>query len=323
MSISTRVACALSAPALSIAFAGCGGGSIAPSASQSNADIGALRQRSWIAPNARSSTLLYVSNEANNTVAVYSFASGTLVGTLFGFDEPAGLCVGKAGAVFIADSGSGKIFEYPHGKYGPPKILSDPYGHPLGCSVDPTTGNLAVADAENGVLIYTNASGSPTRYSGSGTGFLYYYYLGYDNQGNLYVDGASTSAPIFGLLPKGGSTIVEIFLEKEFVTAGSLQWDGKYLAVCDIGVVPNVVYQFSMSDRLGTLQGTTTLDGTHLIAQFWIPNSGTGQGTTIVGADSSVGNVPYWNYPAGGNATMTIPDSSTPSGVAVSKGRSY
>jgi hypothetical protein len=38
------------------------------------------------------------------------------------------------------------IAEYAHGGTAPLRIIADPYGYPTGCSVDNTTGKLAVAN---------------------------------------------------------------------------------------------------------------------------------------------------------------------------------
>ena len=71
----------------------------------------------------------------------------------------------------------------------PIKTLLDPDGIPLACSVDPTTGNLAVVNAFSSnspgvLLIYRAASGSPTTYSDP---HLEFYNAGYDSKGNLFL----------------------------------------------------------------------------------------------------------------------------------------
>jgi hypothetical protein len=83
--------------------------------------------------------------------------------------------------------------------------------------------------------------------------------------------------------------------------------------------------QFSVSGSSATLAGTTMLNGTQNLGQFWIPKVGNGkanpQGTRIVAADRNTGGVSYWNYPAGGTAFKTITNGlSTPYGVTISPG---
>jgi hypothetical protein len=132
------------------------------------------RGRSWMAPDTKKRDLLYVSDSfpyGSNDVYVYSYPKGKLKGTLTGFNEPSGQCVDKAGDVFIANFGASQILEYAHGGTSPIKTLSDPDYYPLGCSVDPTTGNLAVTNrlstsfTAGDVAIYADASGTPTSYT--------------------------------------------------------------------------------------------------------------------------------------------------------------
>lgn len=281
--------------------------------------------RSWMRPDAKAHDLLYVSNDGNNTVTVYSFRPTALVGTLTGFDIPYGLCVDNKQNIYVADYGSGNVYEYAHGGTSRIKTISISAGLPYGCSVDPTTGNLAVLSTGGGVLVFPNGSGSPTTYKNSN--FADYYYPSYDDQGNLFVDGVNTKfGPAFGELPKGGSTLESVTLNQTIYQNAGIQWDGKYLAVLDNGLQGNRIYQFSISASAGTLEGTTVLTGTKAVQQFWVPKFGNGnvnpQGKWVAGADSYNSNAPYFAYPSGGSALKTITDSiSTPWGVTVSKAR--
>ncbi len=128
------------------------------------------QRQSWIAPEAKRRGLLYISDGSTYDVYVYAYPGGKLVGTLTGFTEPAGECVDKVGDVFITSqtfSGTGTIYEYAHGGTQPIQTLNDAAGNPRGCSVDRTTGNLAVSNFASlsgggSVSIYTNAQGTPT-----------------------------------------------------------------------------------------------------------------------------------------------------------------
>src|SRR5580700_9415982 len=55
---------------------------------------------SWMAPDAVTQDLLYVGGNSGD-VTVYSYPKGKLLGTLTGFNLPAGECVDKAGDVLI------------------------------------------------------------------------------------------------------------------------------------------------------------------------------------------------------------------------------
>jgi hypothetical protein len=279
------------------------------------------RRRSWMAPDAKKDDLLYISDGSTYDVYVYSYPSGKLVGTLTGFTEPTGECVDKTGDVFITTStfyGTGTIFEYAHGGTQPIATLSDPDGNPRGCSVDPTTGNLAVtnfASASGGgsVSVYTDAEGTPSAYTDSA--IYTYFFCGYDREGNLFIDGRSYGgATQFAELPDGQETFTNISLNQSIGYPGGVQWHGKYVAVGDQDV--NVIYQFTISGGMGSKARSTLLTGAGDVVQFWI------DGAKVVGPDSQNSDVGFWKYPAGGTATKIITeDLSDPYGAVVSKAK--
>jgi hypothetical protein len=279
----------------------------------------ATRGGSWMLLEATKQDLLYVSDV--DAVAVYAYPQGKLEGILRGFYISQGVCVDKKGHVYIADQGTGRVYEYAHG--GKKRIKTLVSGDSVGCSVDPTTGNLAVTDLQgngargNGdVAVFKNASGNPTYYRDPV--FNEYYFCGYDNKGNLFVDGqpykGGTGAFLFAELPKGKSRFTDITLNQYMGWPAGVQWDGRYVAVGDQAVTN--VYEFSISGSQGTLVATTKLDGATYVKQAWI------QGHTLI-APNSVGgpgaNVLFYTYPAGGTPIKTIPKGVTgPQGAAVS-----
>ncbi len=89
----------------------------------------------WMLQAAKSEDLLYITN-IDSGVAVYAYPKGELVGTLTGFSTPYGLCVDKAGDVFVANFGGQAVVEYTHGATRPVATLPT-NGSPFGCSVDP------------------------------------------------------------------------------------------------------------------------------------------------------------------------------------------
>ena len=109
---------------------------------------------------------MYVSND-NGTVTVYSYPQGKMVGTLLGFDVPMGECVDAKGDVFITVYDLDKIYEYAHGGTKAIAKLDDPGSEPNSCSVDATTGNLAVdndlPEDNSSVYIYPHAKGTPKK----------------------------------------------------------------------------------------------------------------------------------------------------------------
>jgi hypothetical protein len=288
--------------------------------------------QSWIAPGAKGTDLLYVSDLLAQVVDIYTYGhSIRLVGTLTGFFNPEGLCVDTAGDVYVTNDtseGVHQITEYAHGATTPLRTLNDPDGRANGCSVNPKTGDLAVADfwgpteQIGNVAVYPHAGGTPTFYSNPN--IYYYYYCAYDDDGNLYVDG-ETQGSVFGLgkLPKGGNTLKFIPVDETIYLPGGIQWDGKYLAVGDqVAVKHNftsVIYQFAISHGVGTDVGTTILNGSSQVAQFWLPRVRNGrQAIKVIGPNQQGKDTLFWDYPAGGDAIRTISGEDDPTGVTLS-----
>jgi hypothetical protein len=153
-----------------------------------------------MAPGAQqASSLLYVSNWGTSKVTVYTYLDGSglvLVGTLTGFSSPAAMCTDGAGNVWIPDAGTRRLYEYAHGGTQPIETIQQKSGYPYDCSIDPATGNLAVASQHpNGkyqsysvVDVYLKGSRSETAFS-TPHGFKEVYFVAYDNASNLYADG--------------------------------------------------------------------------------------------------------------------------------------
>lgn len=321
-----KVSLMMSLAALVLVACGSGSAALSPLAS-TNAAVGSGRSASWMSPLANAENLLYVSNRVDPDVTVYSWDDQKLVGTLKGFRDPRGECVDKAGNVFITDAGTSQILEYAHGGTSPIATLDDGGHIPLDCSVDAVTGNLAVTDFGDGggsVIIYPNATGRPSRHFN--LHFAAYDYCGYDDSGNLFIDGTNHLGHfIFSELPSGGGRFIDIALHR-IVVPGPVKWDGKYVAVGEVG---RSISEFSISGSTATHVGTTDLgDANPHIMAFWIPKFGENrvnpQGKHIVAASHfndrfEPGVVQIWAYPAGGAPRHTIHDSiSRPEGVTVS-----
>jgi hypothetical protein len=314
---------------------GCGGNSAAPGGSLPifNANAESTRphasvHRSWMSREAAKDNLLYVSDIGTNDVYVLSYPKGKVVGTLTGFNSPAGECVDATGDIFIANSNASQILEYAHGGTAPIATLDDSGYYPSGCSIDPTTGNLAVTNTTTtgsragSVAVYTGAQGTP---SNSQIGnFYYYFFCGYDKAGDLFVDGLNINFQFeFAWLPKNGYGFEHISLSQSIEWPGAVQWDGKYLALTDANA--GVVYQIQMTSSGAQIAGSTSLTGAAPMYQSWIPplHGKNRQGTHVVGARSvHNGNLMIWAYPAGGSPTKTISGFTQPYGSVVSPGGS-
>jgi hypothetical protein len=240
MHLSLRV-CSVLALSMTAALLTACGGSQSPlglSGSQQNA-MGTQRNRAWMSPAAKTSKeLLYVSSFNNGDINVYSYPKGTLVGQLTGFNGPVGMCVDANGDIFVPERFSGSVYEYAHGGTTPIATLDD--GNESGtCSIDPTTGNLAVGDITSGFTVFpysgSGAFGSPEFYSNpGGVSWNSINNVGYDDKGNLFFSGSAASIQTEGELPKGSSdgellTISGLTIESN----GEVQWDGKYITFTD------------------------------------------------------------------------------------------
>ena len=84
-----------------------------------------------------------------------------------GLSGPDGICSDKKGDIWVANNLAADVVEYKHGGTSPKATLSDPNVYPVGCSVDPMTGNLAVTNifttsgGQGSVAVYAGAAGRP------------------------------------------------------------------------------------------------------------------------------------------------------------------
>jgi hypothetical protein len=276
---------------------------------------------SWMAAGAKKLDLLYVSDYESNDVYAYSYPGGKLSGVLKGvlknFVLPAGLCTDAAGDVFIPDSADSTVLEYGHGSTKLQRSLLDPYELPYSCAVDPVSGDLAVVDFESasgagGVSIYSDARGRAKTYR---YGFLYKYYFDtYDDKGDLFVD-ATIDVPsepfAFAELARGSKSLQPITLNHGFGSAGGVDWDGTYVAVDDS--TTSTIYRFAVTGSAGTKVGSTRLDESRYLKQFFVHAGG------VVGASFHNGLAMFWKYPAGGVPTKKIGGLREPFGLALSK----
>jgi hypothetical protein len=274
-----------------------------------------------MAPGAKDENLLYVADPGSGGVQVYSYAPPLVkfVGFLSGASSPAGECVDRQQNVFVTNHSytqSHVIFKYAHGGTEPIGILGDPAGVPIYCAVDPVTGNLAVIDYPfyNGgptLAIYKNGHGKPQLFSKMGFGMVS---CTYDGHGNLFVDGDVIGGFLqFAEMPAGRRDFVRITLKQQFEFPGSIQWDGRDVAVGDFRI--GTIYRFKIAGRQGTEVGSTPLPGSVAVSQFFI------LGSHVVVPSAPLqyaGYVKIYGYPDGGHSERKLHNFSKPMGVAVS-----
>ncbi len=330
-------------------LAGCGGLQPPVGASgampQSSAIAGqAAHGASWMLPGAKRRDLLYVSDAAG-PVYVYSYRSPRRqMGTLQGFNFPEGQCVDAAGDIWITDFRNHNIVKFAHGGSQPLKTLStnEGGGWPVGCSVSPN-GDLAVSlslqaapSGGGGILVFKNASGTPTSYTN--VDCLDPSSPGYDNKGNLYVEGVKitsgyTSRAEVCELPAGGSALRHVSFNRKIRGLGSVMWDGKHIALGDWGIryhsqETSEIFRASES-RSGDLTsvGHTRLEYNgceNEVARFFLvgkknPPVNNELATAVLSEEQSpyCGEVYAWRYTAGGTEVWSLSDK-YPTGVSVS-----
>ncbi len=277
------------------------------------------RSASVTASDAQRRDLVYVSDAGTGSVHVYSYPQGADEGTLTGFTSPGGECADKAGDVFITDSSASVIREYAHGGTIPIAVLSDAGYEPWGCSVDPTSGDLAVTNltitlGEGGdVAVFTQAKSKRVRHY-TNPYLNQAWYCGYDNKGNLFVDGRSVSNTFsFAVLRSGGARLESVSLDQTIGAPGGVQWDGKYVTVGDATAASSSkIYRFTIRGKQGMRVATTRLGGAKQVYQYWI------DGDTVIGPDFGAANVMFWKYPQASDPFKTIGTLSEPVGATVS-----
>jgi hypothetical protein len=264
-----------------IAFTGCGSGrpSVGAFSALPQGRIPASTEtgRSWMLAEAKYEDLVYTSDIKLNKVFVLSSPAGKLVGTLNFPDAPWGLCSDTGGNVFITrfldDGGVGKVEEYRHGGSRPIATRSLPISASATCSVDPTTGDVAVTSGGNGegydnISIFSSPfeKGTPPRTITAPSTGTSVPYSAYDDRGNLFLMTLQYSVGwSLYRLAHGSSTLVPINVQGAY---GALQWHGRYLCVG----IP-AIHHVKISRSNGTVVGVTTIFGKRdfhgNFGQFW------------------------------------------------------
>ena len=300
---------ALTIGAAAAMLAGCGGsqppiggpGAMLQSrATATLADHSGSRMR----PNGFNQNLLYVATDPE-AVLVYSYPKGKSHGTLGFFESPGPECSNKSGDVFISTSQG--LYEFAHDGASPIATLNVRGT----CSADPVVANLAVCSGPIVSVFHHSAKHGwllPRNYVAA----FNVYNCGYDNSGNLFVDGVNSSNAFqFAELAAKSKSFMAITLNQNIQGPGQIQWDGSDIAIEDSAASPSVIYRFSISGSIGQEVGSTVLKGATLVWQFWI------QGKEVVGSAAYANKVGIWDYPAGGSTVSTISVSS-PYGITVS-----
>jgi hypothetical protein len=284
--------------------------------------------KSWMRAPKGKSILIYEGDLDTNDVDVYDYSNGKLVGTLTGFQMPAGGCVDEKGDVYIANYASGTAVKYAHGGTKALETYSS-RGQPLGCAVD-AKGDLAVTSFSPAqVTVY--AGGDPAKGTTYTSCAANQWTMGYDNKGNLI--GVGQGSKICALL-KGAKSVSTLSTKGITIDyPGGTTWDGKYIALADQQANRGFnlgIYRASLSGSTLTSRGETILTCatgyTGGAAPFILGSKNTPvndrQAKVVVGVNIGCGSgIGLWHYPKGAEF-KDYTGTRFPNGLAVSIGES-
>jgi hypothetical protein len=297
---------AISSCIVAALLAGCGGSQ--PPIGTADALQNTVGQRAnahLLGTASASGDLLYVS-DLQGDLYILSYPKGVLKQTIIEPDySPGDLCSDKRGNVFvIEDSEPGGVFEYAHGGSTPIATFKDDNQVPERCSVDDSTGDLAVVNAnfpgkDGNVGIFAGPTGTPTYYTDPN--LVSYDSCAYDENGDLFVDGLDANKHShLAELPRGENTFTELALKDVGAPLGELQWVDGYLAMGSTSKNPRLrrtIYHVKISGTTGTIVGKTPVQGPR--AQWWIHDNAliAPYAHRFEQPDWAVG---FWKYPRGG-----------------------
>lgn len=321
-----------------VAIAGCSGfgsqsrfdpGSTQPSAVQRVANLRPSGGNpSWISAEAKTTKLVYIDDGdgqvGGDSVDIYSYRTGKLLGQLTGLDKATSLCSDAAGNVFVVNTGKQDILEYAHGGTTPIATLNDAGWNPWSCAVDPTTGNLAVTnlqetnqagqgDGPGSVAVYKRAQGTPKIHALSEL-LTDYEWCAYDDHGNLFVDGQGGNGFVLAELQKNGN-FFGVLLNQAFSVPTNIdpdvRWDGSHITIVNPGStgtapISSVLYRVAIRGVTGTVVSSTTLNSAYGVYQYYIDSKNV---VVLSGSESGGGpqNIMSYNYPAVGSAVKNFP----------------
>ncbi len=281
-------------------------------------------QTSWMLPDAKDQSLLYVSDNLSATVDAYDYRSktGKLFGQLTGFADPSGLCIDGLGNVYVTDGSSQLIYEFAHGGAKPIAKVFDTFGYPTGCSVSPKNGDVAISNYNTytsgggnfpgGVVIASGGlSGKQVNYSGSA--LFNAFPPGYDPSGNLFVQAVEYSGDkSFQELPAGEKAFKPLN-GLSITSPAGVVWDGKYVTATDRNYRSKhttMIYRITVSGATVTILRKTELTDTCYTPHNWMvamqPFVSSVGDVVVAGNEYCLNRENYFSYAKGGNPTRSI-----------------
>lgn len=280
--------------------------------------------------------LLYLSDATSPQLDVYDYQTRTLLGTVTGVASPYGECVDGSGNVYVAQFVGG-VVEFAHGGSKPIKQFNTD-GYTMGCSVD-KRGDVAAgifqtqSGGQGDVEVFPHGGGTPERFTSNDCYFDWP--PGYDDKGNLFVEGLNGSTPHVCELRAGSSVLRTLTTRVPLGYPGSVMWDGKYIALTDQNyqksnhtAIEGVVEDRGVLDavNIAILNGACVSGFSAVMQPFLVGLRNTPNNTVV--ADAVVGGDAWcnrfasgtdiWYYPAGGNPRRVLANSTFANGAALS-----
>jgi hypothetical protein len=306
MKVSILLRIALSVSVALAILAGCGGPS-GPVPQGPMAQSGA-QTAPGVRPASSESSYLYVAIPGD--VDVLTYPDGKRLREISKYGP---MCIDRNNGKLYISNGT-DVDEYSPGGATRIAYVSFPQSeqeYSSGCSVDPITGDVAVMMNQEVkgvwtyyVNVYTNLQHSPATYSDPN--IIESEYCDYDNQGNLFIDGASNAGSFeLAELPKGEKTFADISVNLKVRPSVPLQWDGTYITVENPPLA--TLYRIAISGSSGTVVGTVRLTGERGHREYTsIGGNILFGGHWVVGQKRKNYGVGFWHYPAGGRAYKII-----------------
>jgi hypothetical protein len=280
-------------------------------------------RKSWMEPNVKGA-LLYIADAGVSDVFVYSWPALHLIGNLSGFKVPQDVCVDAAGNVWIVNTARSQLLEYARGGLKPIATLDDPGRYPVGCSIDETTGDLAVTNiisrkyGPGSLSIYKAAQGSPIVFSDPA--FEKMYFDGYDGEGNLFVDGINDNG-LFTIAKFDGKKFQPLTVSGATLNApGAVEVKGSKIDVEDqVGSSGySVMYETTLKGTTLTVVATAEFaDSVDCVGTYVAGNAKHQQ---AICPDAGTPSIYVYDYPAGGYPTKSILTGLTePEGAAITR----
>jgi len=276
---------------VTLAFTGYGGaGTTVPLDAMTQSQAHQASGKSWMLPQAKSEDLIYAVGGCGGA-CILSYPKGKLVAELTGVDGGAD-CSDNDGNVFISEQT--EVVEFAHGGTNPIATYATPYTPPLGCSVDPESGSLAVVNQNSVAVFSAGSQQNPTTYATH----IEAQYCGYDNSGNLFVNGFDGENFALSELPNGASSFESLTLDQSVGNPGQLQWDGRYLTYESQSRGQPTISRLSIAGSTATVVGQTRLKRLHNFATLsWINKGYIVAPYSVRGPSPQ--NVGTWKYPTG------------------------